>query len=211
MIQNLSENLEEFDLFFSNMQSKTLVSKDRCHVIYLEGKKVITLDGDIAEVGVYKGGTSKLLAQIFRKSGKNLHLFDTFTGLPKPKLGIDSHIEGYLSDTSLEEVREYLKEFSNISYYKGMFQDTSKEIETSLFALVHVDVDLYESALSCCSFFYPRMIYNGVMLFDDYAYKDCGGVKLALDSYFSTKKDELAVIVKPQCIVKIKTSLEERR
>ena len=39
------------------------------------------IPGDIAEVGVYKGGTAKLICM--NKGDKTLHLFDTFEGIPE--------------------------------------------------------------------------------------------------------------------------------
>ena len=38
--------------------------------------------GDMAEVGVYRGGSAKVIAEF--KGGKHLHLCDTFEGNPEP-------------------------------------------------------------------------------------------------------------------------------
>jgi len=40
-------------------------------------------NGDIAEVGVYQGGSAKLICEA-RNENKVLYLFDTFEGLPTP-------------------------------------------------------------------------------------------------------------------------------
>ena len=40
--------------------------------------------GEVAECGVYKGGTAKILAELV--SDRPLHLFDTFCGMPQPTL-----------------------------------------------------------------------------------------------------------------------------
>ena len=42
---------------------------------------VVYVHGDVAEVGVFKGGSAKIISENIR--GKKLHLFETFEGLPK--------------------------------------------------------------------------------------------------------------------------------
>jgi hypothetical protein len=62
----------------------TLLDKTACFVLYQLAKQVISSGalGDVAEVGVYKGGTARLLAKIFEPTKKSIHLFDTFSGMP---------------------------------------------------------------------------------------------------------------------------------
>lgn len=65
------------------------------------------ISGDIVEVGVYKGGSAKLIREADKS--KSLHLFDTFEGLPSLS-GIDNSdkfYEGQFSG-SLEDVKKYL-------------------------------------------------------------------------------------------------------
>src|ERR1017187_8484413 len=47
--------------------------------IYTKVRKTEKITGDIAEVGVYKGGSAKLICETTKKP---VHLFDTFEGLP---------------------------------------------------------------------------------------------------------------------------------
>lgn len=49
-------------------------------IIYSIALSQSKLDGDMAEVGVYQGGSAKLISEA--KGNKTLYLFDTFTGLP---------------------------------------------------------------------------------------------------------------------------------
>ena len=50
-------------------------------MLYSIAKTQTALEGDLAEVGVYQGGSAKLICEA--KKEKSLYLFDTFTGLPK--------------------------------------------------------------------------------------------------------------------------------
>jgi O-methyltransferase len=158
---------EDDNLFNSLMEpilSLTLVDKLRCYMIYQYSKHVKELPGEIAEVGVYKGGTARLLAKMFESTSKTVHLFDTFAGMPKSDPGKDFHKEGDFSDTSLEAVQGFLAECPNIKFYKGFFPQTSGPVEGFIFSMVHIDVDIYQSTKACCEFFYPRMQRGGIMV-----------------------------------------------
>ena len=59
----------EFDRLHEQLVGYTVVSKERCFMIYQFAKQVAQVSGDVAEVGVYKGGTAKLLARAFEQTG----------------------------------------------------------------------------------------------------------------------------------------------
>ncbi len=46
--------------------------------------RALGLDGDVCEFGVAQGATSALIANEIRGTEKDLWLFDSFEGLPKP-------------------------------------------------------------------------------------------------------------------------------
>src|SRR5437763_12407749 len=50
------------------------------------------LPGDIAELGVFRGGSAKLIASL--KGDKALLLFDTFEGMPKARADLDRYKAG---------------------------------------------------------------------------------------------------------------------
>ena len=103
------------------------------------------------------------------KGDRPLHLFDTFEGLP-PATRQDGNVHReHQYACSLESVREYLSAFPNVSFYKGLFPDTSGPVENLRFSFANFDVDLYEGTLACLRFFYPRMNPGGIMLSHDYS------------------------------------------
>jgi len=193
---------EEESLFNDKMKQingRTLVDKTRCFMLYQFAKQTSNLRGDVAEVGVYKGGTARLLAKTFNQ--KNFHLFDTFTGMPPTDANLDIHKEGDFSDSSLPDVKAYLSDCKNIYFYQGIFPATAKPIENLTFCLVHVDVDIYKSVRDCCIFFYPRMEKGGLMIFDDYGFLRCPGAKKAVDEFFLDKPEEPCYLPTGQCVV----------
>ena len=148
------------------------------------------VNGDVAEVGVYKGRTAKVLALTSEKLDKNVYLFDTFSGMPETDYSKDNfYKKGSFGDTSLLDVENFLSDCNNVAIYPGFFPETSKPVEKNSFSFVHIDVDIYRSVLDCCEFFYPRMVTNGVMIFDDPGFSDCKGAKMAVDEFFSDKEE----------------------
>ncbi len=162
----------------------TLVSEDRLAPLYQLSRQARKVNGDLAEIGVYRGGTALLMAEALQGSIQQLHLFDTFCGMPDSDPAIDMHRSGDFADTSVKAVSALLGEYKNVQLHPGLFPETLPEHWSyKVFSLVHVDVDIYASALACCQFFYPRLSPGGVMIFDDYGFPSCPGVRQAVDEY----------------------------
>jgi O-methyltransferase len=43
-------------------------------------------------------------------------------------------------------------------------------------AFIHIDVDVYNSALQCFEYTWPKVVIGGVVVFDDYGQVGCEGV-----------------------------------
>ena len=72
------QELEAFRLIRQiKAETQMLLSELEAYQIYTAVTKTAKLEGDIAEVGVYKGGSAKLICEI---TNKPVHLFDTFEG-----------------------------------------------------------------------------------------------------------------------------------
>ncbi|GAB4388218.1 MAG: TylF/MycF/NovP-related O-methyltransferase [Thermodesulfovibrionales bacterium] len=192
---------EEFVKLLWQVQGRTLVDEVRCFMLYQFARLAAHIPGDVAEVGVYKGGTARLLCKTLGPAGKTLHLFDTFSGMPPTDRARDLHGEGDFSDTSLESVRKYLGDCGDVRLYEGIFPATAKPVEDTAFSLVHVDVDVYKSAMDCCEFFYPRVQRGGFMVFDDYGFRSCPGLKTAVDEFFAGKPEEPLFLPSGQCLI----------
>lgn len=138
--------------------------------------------GVLVEVGVYKGGSAAVLAGVAKEQGRELWLFDTFTGIPYADAAIDFHKKGEFADTSVEEVRAAVPDAYVIA---GVFPKSLKEAEKrglGSIALAHVDCDQYRSVKACCEHLAKHMAPGGVMVFDDYDVLD--GARCAVDEVF---------------------------
>ncbi len=184
----------------------TLVSEDRCFTIHMFSKHCRHLEGDFAECGIYKGGTAYLISLILKDNSnhqKTLHLFDTFSGMPKSANEDKSHHkEGDYQDISVEAVKDFLSDYSFVEFHPGLIPDTFEAVTNKKFAFVHIDVDIYQSIKDCCEFFYERMTKGGIMIFDDYGFQGYElAAKKAVDDFFIGKSEIPITLRNGQCLV----------
>ena len=137
-------------------------------------RSVEHLRGDMAELGVYCGGTAKLFALLAPE--RCLHLYDTFEGIPEDDQEPAGHKKGEFA-ADLEDVQNYLSG-ENVVFHPGTFPDTAVNGQ---FAFVHVDADTYQSTKAAIEWFWPRMTPGGILAFDDYDGENCPGVKRAIE------------------------------
>lgn len=165
--------------------------------LYMAVKSVENVEGDIAEVGVFMGGSAKIIGE--SKGNKHLHLFDTFEGLPEvEEIDADNFHQGqYRSD--YERTVEYLKEYENVHFYVGLFPETAGPVEDKKFSLVHLDVDTFRSTKDCLDFFYPRINCGGILLSHDFGF--ARGVRKAVDDFFCKKPETVIRLSENQCLV----------
>lgn len=189
-----------FEDLWPASRKRTVVLEGSAHMLYQLARHASRLDGDFAEIGVYRGGTAKLLANITDRAKRELHLFDTFDGMPETD-SRDLHTAGDFADTSLADVKRFLADHGSVHFHQGLFPDTAGPVKEKRFALVHVDVDIASSVEACCEFFYPRLVPGGVMVFDDYGMTSCPGAKLATDTFFADKQEPVMHLLTSQAVV----------
>lgn len=159
----------------------------------------LRLKGEIAEFGVYKGGSARILAS--EKGSREVHLFDSFDGMHKTS-EFDLHRKGDFRDTSLEKVKKYLQLYDKVFFHKGWFPQTTKGVEKKRFSFVHLDVDLYQSAMDALAFFYPRLVKGGIVLSHDYNSISCPGVSKAFRQFMTDKPESVLELGgTTQCII----------
>ncbi|WP_075603395.1 TylF/MycF/NovP-related O-methyltransferase [Saccharicrinis aurantiacus] len=141
--------------------------------------------GSLAEVGVFKGETAKLMHNIF--PDRKLYLFDSFSGFPKQviKEDCDGTIRPQtvnFSNTSKEKVLTYINGNENIIVKEGIFPDTAVDLDDESYAFVHLDADLFQSTYDGFKYFYPKLVAGGMILVHDYNH-NWEGVKKAVDLF----------------------------
>jgi O-methyltransferase len=160
-------------------------------------RQALRIEGDIAECGVYRGGTAAMIAKTiaeYGSHGKKFFLFDTFSGMPDTDKARDLHKKGDLADTSAEEVERFVNEPEIAVIRKGFIPETFLGLESRRFAFAHIDVDIYKSIIDSLEFIWPRLATGGFIVFDDYGFPSCPGARQAVDHFFA-KTD-----VNPLCL-----------
>lgn len=158
-------------------------------------KSTIDLNGEAAEVGIYQGGSALAIAQTL-PSSTQINLFDTFEGMPHYDSSLDTHIIGDFSDVLYDKIVEIFKDYPNVSIYKGIFPiDVENQLNPKTkYKFVHLDVDNYQSYKDCLDYFYPKMVNNSIMLFDDYNWTSCSGANKAINEFFTDKPEKLETL-----------------
>lgn len=181
------------------LEVKLLMEINEAYQVYMAVKNTKKIKGNIAEIGVYRGGSAKIICEA--KEDKSLHLFDTFEGIPElSKWDTGDYHKGELQ-ASLKDVKSYLNKYRNVYFYKGLFPSTAKPIRNKKFSFVNIDVDIYESTLNCLKFFYTRMNPGGVIISHDYINKNAAGVRKAFDNFFKDKPEPIIEISGSQCLI----------
>jgi hypothetical protein len=165
-------------------------------------------EGDIVECGVGHGISLLYFAFLVKNEmkGRKVWGFDSFEGFPEysEKDNINhKKRKGGWKDTSVWGVRNLLitsgldANFidSQITLVKGFFNDSLPKYRGSGIALLHLDVDLYDSYLTSLEELYPKVNVGGAVLFDEYLgtrdHLKFPGAQRAIDEYFGENKSQI--------------------
>jgi len=200
-IPELVTKEKEFNELFNEVKNHSFMGVNRLFFLYQFAKHALTLSGEVAEIGVYKGGSAKLIAKVFQNTPKKIHLFDTFTGFPTGHPKNENNKEMFKGETDLSSVQNYLKECNNVVLHQGLFPNTAKELKQKKFCFVHIDADLYKSTLDCLEFFYPKMVFGGIIVCADYTASKYKGPGKAINEFLKDKKEFPIHTTENQCII----------
>lgn len=171
-------------------------------VEYLESNRI---SGDIVECGVWRGGSSFLVASELanrRSFKRDLWLFDTFQGMNSPSehdFRFDlRHAEQILQEELGSRKSSYNWGIASLEicqsnllksgYPKDKMHFVQGEVELTLeasapqkIALARLDTDWYESTKTELDVLMPRMVRGGVVIVDDYGH--WLGARKAVDEF----------------------------
>jgi hypothetical protein len=132
-------------------------------------------EGCVIECGCYKGGSTVNLSLVAALVGRELHVFDSFEGLPAPPAGGGENVlhherttntyERGMYAASLEEVRENVRRCGDLSvchFHSGWFEDTLPGFSAPC-VTAFVDVDLLVSLETCVQAIWPLLVDGGAL------------------------------------------------
>jgi len=180
---------KQFLAIYEDVKEHTLVDVYRCYELWMLAKSVAQIPGSILEVGVWRGGTGAVLAAA--SPLKAVYLADTFCGVVKASAKDTRYHGGEHADTSRAEVECLLRSLrvTNFILLEGIFPEETAHQVAGPIALLHSDVDVYESTRDVVEWALPRLSLSGVMVFDDYGFSGCEGVTRYVDELRESNHD----------------------
>ncbi|HMS51719.1 MAG: class I SAM-dependent methyltransferase [Sphingobacteriales bacterium] len=191
----------EYENNFYLSCDNTRLSKILSH--YELFKQVIGLPGAIVECGVFKGASLVRFAgfrDLFGNAYSNKIIgFDIFGEFPETNFEDDKKYRSNFinaagaSSISVEQLKTVLTQKGidkNVELVSGDILKTVPEYVKNnphlKIALLNLDTDVYEPAVTILEHFYPRIVRGGVLILDDYG--TFPGETKAVDDYFKDKK-----------------------
>lgn len=172
----------------------TAVSRERIqNVLTLVERVVIeAIPGDLAEVGVWKGGLILAMALKCKQMGvvRTIHAYDTFSGMTAPT-DADVDLDGTPAHTMLSRVKceaglaEVVSTvnragYPSVVYHVGDITKTDPA-EFPTYALLRLDTDWYESTKFELTHMEPKVSSGGFVIVDDYGH--WRGSRRAVDEF----------------------------
>lgn len=143
--------------------------------------KISSVEGDIVECGVWRGGASIFLSHLF--SNKNIWCCDSYEGFQPLnqatyKFENERHTPSFTHGAkgplaiSLEEVKEWFKIYglennNRIKFLKGFVNDTLPSAPIKKISVLRLDVDSYSATLDILDNLYHKVQPGGFIIFDD--------------------------------------------
>lgn len=175
-----------------------LFSPYEVYNIYQQARIMSDHGGAFAEVGTFRGASAKAICEA--KGQTDLHLFDTFAGLPEVG-GVDTRFKRGMFTADEQSVRRRLAKYPNVRFHPGFFPTTASELSPDTkFSFAHFDVDTKKTTRDALEFFYSRMLKGGRILSHDYG--QCQGVWEAFDEFMADKPEKLEPVHSQIMIIK---------
>lgn len=196
---------KDFIQVYNKVKDQTMVRIERCYTLYRSVKYILknNIEGDLVECGVWKGGSSMLMAHALLQSGasnRKIYMYDTYEGMSKPgqadgENAMDQWEKGKTDGTHntmcyspFETVRSNILSTGypaeNIVMVKGRVEETIPGTKPSAIALLRLDTDWYESTKHELEQLYPLLAKHAPLIVDDYGAWQ--GAKKAVDEYFNS-------------------------
>lgn len=192
----------------------TMTSVERMYALYNAIGYVLKqgIPGDFCECGVWKGGSSMMIALTLKKynvTDRKIYLYDTFEGMSEPteedksltgdsaqKMldSEDKHAHGSVwCYSGIDEVKKNLLSTGypeqNLFFIKGKVEDTLPVEVPGNLALLRLDTDWYESTKIEMEVLYPLLQESGVLIIDDFGHWE--GAKKAVLEYFEKQRQAI--------------------
>jgi O-methyltransferase len=197
------------------VRPRSMTAHEKLFALILATRYVVdhAVPGAIVECGVWRGGSVKAAALTLLARGvsdRELHLFDTFEGMPEPTekdvrrdgkpatevLASSSRSGVFWAIADLDDVRAGMAETGypqdRIHFHPGRVEDTVPAQAPERIAILRLDTDWYESTRHELEHLYDRVPSGGVLLIDDYGFWQ--GARQAVDEFLERRGAPLLLL-----------------
>jgi O-methyltransferase len=162
-------------------------------------KRARTVEGDFVELGVFKGHTTRFLADYlgFQDWPKTWFLYDTFEGIPQDQLDAgweDANARAYDGAYSLEEVLGRFADIPNIRVVPGRVPEVLAETCPDVIAFLHVDLNNATAEIQALEALWERISPGGVILFDDFCWSASLRQQRAETAWFEASGEQILAL-----------------
>ena len=131
------------------------------------------LKGIVAELGMFKGGTTALLAQFSHELGQSWKIigFDTFAGFPPRRNVLDMYDHPGCHFTDEQAVRSHVERLG-IEVVSGDIVATVGRLAKEQIVLAFIDTDNFTPASAVLNVIKDRIVVGGAIVFDHFTGRD---------------------------------------
>jgi O-methyltransferase len=205
------EATAEQSALIASLRPYTMTSAERLWSLLNAVRYVVEegLPGDLAECGVWRGGSVMAMALQLKAMGvtdRRIWLYDTFAGMTSPtaedvEAGTGTTAAEMLTATEVGDgnnvwcvagradveanVRSTGYPMEQFTFVEGDVAQTLRDQVPESISLLRLDTDWYESTRIGLEVLYPRLVVGGVCILDDYGHWQ--GARKAVDDYFTAR------------------------
>ncbi len=185
------------------------VSDQESEILLGLAQQSLVFDGNLVELGCYRGDTSLLLAKMLvrEKSAKKLWIYDSFEGLPE-KTTFDNSVAGeaFQAGELYVSKREVVERFKRAGLplpviRKGFFENLADSDLPEKICFAFLDGDLYESIKTSLRLVESRMSDGGVIIIHDYNNPELPGSTRAVDEWLLAHKNKRLTVRETLAII----------
>jgi len=202
---------DDFLIIYEKIRQYSMTSIQRLYALHQAVRYVVEQDipGDIVECGVWRGGSMMMVAETLIQLNvdcRELYLFDTFEGLPRPDPDVDNDLWGnraidgweplscgenasHWAEAGMAEVEMNLKStgypVQRIHLVKGLVEESVPLNAPDLIAVLRLDTDWYASTKHEMEHLYDRISPGGILIIDDYGH--FRGARQAVDEFLESR------------------------
>jgi hypothetical protein len=197
------------------VRPRTMTAPEKLFALIVATRYVTdhAIPGAVVECGVWRGGSMQAVARTLLARGvldRDLHLFDTFEGMPPPTAR-DRRPDGKLASellasrprtqkvwavAGLEDVRAGMAETGypaeRVHLHRGRVEDTLPSQAPDEIALLRLDTDWHQSTKHELEHLYHRVPSGGIVIFDDYGFWQ--GAREAVDEFLDRTRAPVLLV-----------------